>query len=78
MTAAGAGAGGTNDQFHFSQRARTGDFDVVVRVESMTAESVFAQAGLMVRQNLAADSPYAATLAGTPGVAIDPSRSRQP
>ncbi len=68
ITVVGAGVGGTNDQFHFSQQQRVGDFDVEVRLESLQLGSLFAQAGLMARQSLSDDSPFAAVLA-TPSLA---------
>ncbi len=68
ITVVGSGAGGTNDQVHFSQQTRTGDFDVEVRLESLQLSTLFAQAGLMVRQSLSPDSPFAAALA-TPSLA---------
>lgn len=68
ITALGLGLAGTNDQVHFSHQPRTGDFDVRVRVESLQVTSLFAQAGLMVRQSLSSTSIFAASLA-TPGLA---------
>jgi len=68
ITVVGAGVGGTNDQFHLSHQQRTGDFDVEVRLESLQLGNLFAQAGLMARQSLSEDSPFAAVLA-TPSLA---------
>lgn len=63
ITSVGRGLGGTNDQVHFSHQARTGDFDVELRVASLQGADLFAQAGLMVRQSLASGSAFAASLA---------------
>jgi hypothetical protein len=68
ISAPGRGLGGTNDQVHFSQELRTGDFDVAVRLESLQLTTLFTQAGLLVRQSLAPGSPFAASLA-TPSLA---------
>ncbi|MBL9134329.1 MAG: lamin tail domain-containing protein [Verrucomicrobiales bacterium] len=68
ITATGRGFGGTNDQAHFSFQRRTGDFDLQVRLASMELGTIFAQAGLLARQSLDADSPFAASFA-TPSLA---------
>lgn len=68
IAADGGGLWGTNDHVHFSQQVRTGDFDVRVRIESLELTSLFSQAGLMVRQSLATNSPFAAAVA-TPSLA---------
>lgn len=54
-------AGGTDiwdnaDGFHFAYGQQTGDFDVRVRVESLTPRNPFTKAGLMVRENLTGGS----------------------
>ena len=56
----GAGTiGGTSDSFHFDYETRTGNFDVQVRVAAVTVSDPFLQAGLMVRENLNANSRFA-------------------
>jgi len=49
VTGAGRDIGGTNDQFHFNYQQYTGDFDVKVRVESLSLSDAWAKAGLMAR-----------------------------
>jgi regulation of enolase protein 1 (concanavalin A-like superfamily) len=46
----------TSDQFHFVHQARSGDFDVAVRIESLGPTHLYTKAGLMVREALTADS----------------------
>jgi hypothetical protein len=67
ITGAGRDIGGTNDQFHFNYQQYTGDFDVKVRVESLSLSDAWAKAGLMARENLTVGSRYAASLA-TPNI----------
>lgn len=57
----------TEDRFQFSHEQRTGNFDVKIRLQSLEASNIFAQAGLMARENLEPDSRFAATMA-TPGI----------
>jgi fibronectin type 3 domain-containing protein/regulation of enolase protein 1 (concanavalin A-like superfamily) len=54
VTAGGADISGTVDQFHFAYKQVTGDFDVKVRVQSLTNTSSFAKAGIMARTGLGA------------------------
>ncbi|HEX3135835.1 MAG TPA: hypothetical protein VHX44_19895, partial [Planctomycetota bacterium] len=41
---------GTSDQFHFKHRTVTGDFDVRVRVASVTDTNLYTKSGLMARE----------------------------
>ena len=41
-----------SDQFHFVYQQSTGDFDFVVRLESLEKSNLYTKAGLMARQNL--------------------------
>ncbi|MBI5383865.1 MAG: lamin tail domain-containing protein [Verrucomicrobia bacterium] len=63
VVAAGTGINGTSDQFYFASESRTGNFDVKVRVQSLSLSDAWATAGLMARESLAAGSRFAATLA---------------
>src|SRR6267378_287838 len=56
VTAAGADIQGASDQFRFEYKVQSGDFDLPVRVASLTAVNVWSKAGLMARETLAADS----------------------
>ena len=63
ITGGGADIGGTADEFQFSYKPRSGDFDVRVRVESLTQADVWSEAGLIAREDLAASSRFAAAMA---------------
>jgi len=63
ISGAGKDAGGTNDQLQFSHVQRTGNFDVMVRVDSMNAPDAWSEAALLARQDLAPGSPFAGTIA---------------
>ena len=63
VTATGSDIGGAADQFNFEYQARSGDFDVSVRVAGLTPSDVWAKAGLMARETLDASSRFAAALA---------------
>ncbi len=68
ITAAGAGLGGTEDQFFFDYKLQIGDFDVKVRVASLGLSDLWARAGIMARASLDDDSDFAAVMA-TPSIA---------
>ncbi len=68
LTAAGSGIGGTSDQFTFSHRDYTNNFDVQVRVAGLTYASAWTRAALMARGGLASNGVFAASVA-TPGPA---------
>ena len=51
------------DQFHFASQQRTGDFDIPVRIESLTEADLYSKAGLMARESLAAGSRHVFALA---------------
>lgn len=56
-------AGGTDiwekaDQFHFVFQDLSGNFDIAVRVESFTPAHLYSKAGLMIRENVNADSAH--------------------
>jgi regulation of enolase protein 1 (concanavalin A-like superfamily) len=63
VEAGGADIGGPADEFHFAYQRRTGDFDIQARVQSMSASDFYAEAGLMARESLDANSRFAAALA---------------
>lgn len=46
-----------SDQFHFVYQQFTGDFDFVVRLESLEKSHLYTKAGLMARADLSAGSP---------------------
>jgi hypothetical protein len=66
LKAGGADIGGAADQFRFAYRQVTGDFDVVVRVDALSAADPWAKAGLMARESLAANARNVVAFA-TPG-----------
>jgi hypothetical protein len=61
--ASGADFGGTADQFTLVQQPKSGDFDVAVRVDALTAADPWSKAALMARETLAANSVFAASVA---------------
>ena len=67
VTAMGAGFGGTSDQGNFSYQTRTGNFDVCVQVAHLGLSDIFAQAGLMAREDLASNARFAASFT-TPSI----------
>jgi hypothetical protein len=60
---AGKDIGGTSDQFQYDYQARNGDFDVKVRLQSLSQVDSFAKAGLMAREALSAGSRFAGVFA---------------
>jgi hypothetical protein len=66
LTAAGADIGGSSDECVMTSVLLTGDFDQQARLSAFVAPQAWAKAGLMARESLAANSPFAATLA-SPG-----------
>ena len=54
ITAGGADIWGVKDEFSFVYVERTGDFDFVSRIESLTAANLYTKAGLMAREDLTA------------------------
>lgn len=70
VSGGGADVGLYTDQFQFAWAYREGDFDMGVRLGSLSQTDAFAKAGLMLRESLAANSRYAAvfctpTIGGT-------------
>ncbi|MHB1034612.1 MAG: lamin tail domain-containing protein [Pirellulales bacterium] len=62
----GADIWGTADAFHYVYRPLVGDGELVARVASLTNPNVWAKAGVMIRETLAANSRHAMTVI-TPG-----------
>jgi glucose/arabinose dehydrogenase/mono/diheme cytochrome c family protein len=60
LTVSGSGTGiaGRSDQFRFAHQQRTGDFDVQVKVTSLTDTYLYTKVGLMARATLAADAAH--------------------
>ncbi len=67
ITSAGLYIGGASDQFNFDYQLQTGNFDVAVRLAALGLSDLWAEAGLMARVTLNANSAFAAALA-TPGM----------
>lgn len=68
VSAGGGAIHGTSDQFSIFWQQRTGDFDVKVRLASVSLADAWSKAGLMVRSDLTATGMFAAAF-GTPSVA---------
>lgn len=62
ITGGGADIYGTTDEFHFAHRQHIGDFDVKVRIQSLTQTNVFAKAGIMARAGLGANAANVAAI----------------
>lgn len=58
ILAGGADVWGKKDQFHFSWLEKTGDFDFMARIESLTAPHLYTKAGLMAREELTEESRH--------------------
>ena len=54
VSAGGADIWGVKDEFTFVYIERTGDFDLISRIESLTAANLYTKAGLMAREDLTA------------------------
>ncbi|MCI0746497.1 MAG: lamin tail domain-containing protein [Verrucomicrobia subdivision 3 bacterium] len=67
ITAGGRDIGGTSDQFQFSYQPRTGDFDVKVRLDSLSRADAWSEAGLLAREDLNGGGRFASVLA-TPNI----------
>ncbi|HEX3720537.1 MAG TPA: lamin tail domain-containing protein [Verrucomicrobiae bacterium] len=63
ITGAGTAIGGTNDQFEFSYKTVSGNFDIAVRLAGLSLSDTWAKAGLMARESLAPGGRFAASLA---------------
>ncbi len=63
VTGGGADIGGTADQFQFGYQLLSGDFDLSVGLTGLSLADVWAKAGLMARESLAAGARFTATLA---------------
>lgn len=58
ITAGGADIWGVKDEFNFVYVERKGDFDLVSRIESLSAPHLYTKAGLMAREDLTAGSRH--------------------
>jgi hypothetical protein len=67
LSGGGSDIGGTNDAFQFSHLPRTGDFDVKVRLDSLSLADAWSEAGLLARETLTPGSRSVSVLA-TPSV----------
>jgi hypothetical protein len=58
ITAGGADIWGVRDEFNFVYVERDGDFDMVSRIESLSAPHLYTKAGIMAREELIAGSRH--------------------
>jgi hypothetical protein len=58
ITGGGADIWGVKDEFNFVYVERKGDFDLVSRIESLSAPHLYTKAGLMAREDLTAGSRH--------------------
>lgn len=63
LSGGGADLGGASDQFQFSHVQRTGDFDVKVRLDSLSLADAWSEAGLLVRESLTPGARSASVMA---------------
>ena len=63
ITGTGAAIGGTNDQFEFSYKLVSGNFDIAARLAGFSLSDTWAKAGLMARESVAPGGRFAASLA---------------
>jgi hypothetical protein len=68
VSARGGDMAGTTDSAGFAVQSLSGDFDLRVRVESLTITDPYATAGLVVRSSEDANAPFAGAFAGSPTV----------
>jgi hypothetical protein len=54
ISASGADIWGIKDEFNFAYIEKTGDFDFVSRIESLSGANLYTKAGLMAREDLTA------------------------
>ncbi len=69
IEASGADIWGSEDEFHYVYQEISGDVDIYARVISLEQTSVYAKAGIMIRNTLDADSRMA-LMAMSPGAGI--------
>jgi len=67
ISGSGNDIGGTNDQSQFSYVQRTGDFDVLVRLDALTLADAWSEAGMLVREALTPGARSASVVA-TPSI----------
>lgn len=67
LSGGGADVGGASDQFQFSHVQRTGDFDVKVRLDSLSLADAWSEAGLLAREALTPGARAASVMA-TPSI----------
>ena len=67
LIAGGTDLGGTSDQFQFNYQTRTDNFDVRVRVASLSLADAWSEAGLIAREDLNAGGRFAGAFA-TPSI----------
>jgi hypothetical protein len=63
IVAGGEDIWGSRDEFHFAHTLASGDFELCVRLESLTMADVYTKAGLMMRTSLEAGAEHAMMLA---------------
>lgn len=59
VTGKGLDLGGTTDEFQFGYQEKSGDFDIQVRLEGLQITDGWVQAGLIARESLNANAPFA-------------------
>ena len=70
VRASGVDIWGTQDEFRFAYSSLAGDGEVTARVDSVSATNGWTKAGVMIRESLNANSPFAYTLI-SPSFGVD-------
>ncbi|HEU5124804.1 MAG TPA: lamin tail domain-containing protein [Verrucomicrobiae bacterium] len=63
LSGGGTDLGGSMDQFQFSYQERTGDFDVKVRLDSLSLADAWSEAGMVAREDLSTGARSASVMA---------------
>ena len=70
VRASGVDIWGTQDEFRFAYLSLAGDGEITTRVDSLSATNGWTKAGVMIRESLNANSPFAYTLI-SPSFGVD-------
>lgn len=75
LQGAGSDIGGRSDSAQFLQQPLSGDGQIIVRLSAIRAEDANSRAGILIRDGLRPDAPYAAVLLNTQGMVVFQYRS---
>lgn len=76
VTGGGSDVWGASDQFRFAYQQMSGDGSIIALVRGLSAADAWTKAGVMIRENLSANSPHAFMMvSGTQGAGFQRRRS---